>query len=103
MEQKPPRLSHQALRVLRCFLDHHPDALAGSDICKDVRLLSGTLYPILIRLEGASWLESRWEELDPSDAGRPRKRLYRLTGVGYNAAREALSELVPNGSPAWNW
>ena len=65
-------------------------------------MLSGTLYPILARLESAKWLESRWEELDPSMAGRPRKRLYHITGLGYNKGREALAELnVVIGGPAW--
>jgi hypothetical protein len=38
------------------------------------------------------WLERRWEEIDPVTEGRPRRRLYRLTGVGAPAARRALDE-----------
>jgi DNA-binding PadR family transcriptional regulator len=104
MAPKDPRLSHQTLKVLRLFLEQPRESLAGSDIWKQTGMLSGTLYPILTRLERAGWLESQWEELEPSDAGRPRKRLYHLTGLGYNKTREALAELsVPNGRPAWNW
>jgi PadR family transcriptional regulator, regulatory protein PadR len=104
MVEKNPRLSHQTLRMLRCFLEQHPDRIAGSDIWKQTGMLSGTIYPIFRRLEGAGWLDSEWEQLDPSDAGRPRRRLYRLTGLGYNKARAALAELgVPNGSPSWTW
>jgi PadR family transcriptional regulator PadR len=43
----------------------------------------GTLYKALDRMERAGFLESRWE--DPSIAaeeGRPRRRLYRVTGLG---------------------
>jgi DNA-binding PadR family transcriptional regulator len=43
----------------------------------------GTLYKALGRLGEAGLLESRWE--DPSVAaaeGRPRRRLYRVTGAG---------------------
>jgi DNA-binding PadR family transcriptional regulator len=104
MSDKDPRLSHQTLRVLHIFLEKPRDGLAGSDIWKETKILSGTLYPILMRLEKAGWLESWWEELEPSEAGRPRKRLYRLTGLGYNSARDALHDLgVPIGRRAWNW
>jgi DNA-binding PadR family transcriptional regulator len=43
----------------------------------------GTLYKALSRMEKAGLLESRWE--DPyraADEGRPRRRLYRVTGAG---------------------
>jgi DNA-binding PadR family transcriptional regulator len=103
MAEYSPRLSHQTLRVLRVFLEKPRGRLSGSDLWKQTGILSGTLYPILMRLERAGWLESEWELLDPSDAGRPRKRLYRLTGLGYNKSREALAELgVPSGRIAWS-
>jgi DNA-binding PadR family transcriptional regulator len=87
---------------MRIFIERPQDSLAGSDIWKETGVFTGTLYPILLRLERAGWLESKWEQLDPSKAGRPRKRLYQLTGLGYNKARSALAELVvPNGSPSW--
>jgi PadR family transcriptional regulator, regulatory protein PadR len=103
MIDKAPRLSHQTLRVLRLFDEQPRLRLAGSDVSKQTGMLSGTIYPILMRLERAGWLSSEWENLDPSDAGRPRRRFYRLTGLGYNKSRAALSELgVPNGRVAWN-
>ena len=46
------------------------------------RLLGhGTLYKALGRLEDQGLLESRWEDVDPSEVGRPRRRLYRVTGA----------------------
>jgi PadR family transcriptional regulator, regulatory protein PadR len=103
MTQKPPRLSHTTLRVLRVLVARPADALAGSEILKVTGIMSGTLYPILMRLERSGWVTSHWEDLDPSAAGRPRKRFYRLTGLGYNGTNEALAELgVPMGSPSWN-
>jgi PadR family transcriptional regulator, regulatory protein PadR len=102
MVDKDPRLSHQTLRVLRLFMDHPKESFSGADIWRHTGLLSGTLYPILSRLEGVKWLESRWEEIDPSRAGRPRRRLYNITGQGYNKGNEALAELgVASGRPAW--
>lgn len=101
-ETRDPRLSQQTLRILKLLLEKPREPVAGSDIARATGMLSGTLYPILLRLEKARWLKSEWEKLDPSAAGRPRKRLYQLTGVGYNKARAALMELaVPNGRVAW--
>ena len=91
------RLSHQGLRVLRAFLDAlSEDAhaeLAGIDLMKVARVSSGTLYPILLRLEKAGVLTSRWETGRPEDLGRPRRRYYRITSSGVQLARKALDEL----------
>src|SRR5688500_4514378 len=51
----------------------------------------GTLYKALGRLEEFGLLASRWE--DPAAAeGRPRRRLYELTGEGASVAERALAE-----------
>src|SRR5438445_12741269 len=91
MAKKDPRLSHQTLRVLRILLDKQPKEAAGSEIVKQTRLLSGTLYPILMRLERCGWLKSRREKVDPRDAGRPRTRPYLPTGLGSSQTRVAFS------------
>jgi PadR family transcriptional regulator PadR len=80
------RLSLQTLRVLETFLENPADSLSGSDVQKRSGLASGTLYPILLRLESAGWFVSRWETVDPSAVGRPRRRLYRLTPGGLSRA-----------------
>lgn len=54
-------------------------------------LPSGTVFPILARLEGLGWLESGWEHLAPSVAGGSRRRYYRLTRAGVHAATPALT------------
>lgn len=93
------RLSHQGLKVLRVFLVSFSDnvraELAGADVMKEVGISSGTLYPILLRLERSGVLESRWEETAPGDLGRPRRRFYRLTAHGAQFAHDALHELMP--------
>lgn len=102
MASKEIRWSHPMLRVMKVFLEHPKNDLAGSDIWKQTGVFTGTLYPMLMRLERTGLLESKWEELDPREAGRPRKRLYRLTAIGYNRTRAALAELdVSQESPAW--
>jgi len=50
----------------------------------------GKLYKALGRLEEFGLLTSRWE--DPAAEGRPRRRLYELTGEGARVAEQALAE-----------
>jgi len=46
----------------------------------------GTLYKALQRLEAAGLLASRWEEAGvAASEGRPRRRLYEVTGAGVRA------------------
>ena len=85
------RMSLQTLRVLEAFLDNPSEELAGSDVQKRGKLASGTLYPILLRLESAGWFISRWEAVDPAQVGRPRRRLYRLTPSGLARASEVFA------------
>lgn len=85
------RMSLQTLRVLEAFLENPNDELSGVDVHRRCSLPSGTLYPILLRLESAGWFLSRWERIDPSAAGRPRRRLYRLTPNGLVRASEVFA------------
>jgi len=85
------RMSLQTLRVLEAFLEDPSDRLSGADVAKRSGLASGTLYPILLRLEAAGWFVSRWETIDPASAGRPRRRLYRLTPGGLARASEVFA------------
>jgi DNA-binding PadR family transcriptional regulator len=51
----------------------------------------GTLYKALGRLERFGLLASRWEDAAAVE-GRPRRRLYELTGQGARVAESALAE-----------
>jgi PadR family transcriptional regulator, regulatory protein PadR len=90
-QDRDVRMSLQTLRVLEAFLEDPASELAGADVQKLGHLASGTLYPILLRLESAGWLQSRWEEVDPASVGRPRRRLYRLTSTGQRRASEVFA------------
>ena len=87
------RLSLQTLRVLESFLENPASELYGADVHRRSSIASGTLYPILLRLEAAGWLVSHWESVDPTTAGRPRRRLYRLTRTGLARASEIFASL----------
>ncbi|URN10832.1 PadR family transcriptional regulator [Actinomadura madurae] len=57
-------------------------------------LPTGTVYPIITRLEQAGWISSRWEtpnEQAEDGQARPRRRYYQLTHSGAENARNALA------------
>jgi PadR family transcriptional regulator len=64
----------------------------------------GTLYKALGRMERAGLLESEWEDPDAAaEDGRPRRRLYRVTGLGERALHQQqdstfAAELFPQGA-----
>jgi PadR family transcriptional regulator PadR len=78
-------------RVLRVLLEDVTTELYGAEIGDRAELASGTVHPILARLERNGWLESRWEDVDPREQGRPARRYYRLTSSGAQQVREALA------------
>jgi PadR family transcriptional regulator, regulatory protein PadR len=86
-----PRMTLTTQLVLRALLDQPSKEMYGLEICQKAGLPSGTIHPILARLEKAEWLESWWEEIDPREEGRPRRRYYRLSRDGAVRARTALA------------
>jgi DNA-binding PadR family transcriptional regulator len=82
------RLSRQTLAVLDALLVRPTQWSHGYSISQHTGIFSGTLYPILMRLEKLGWLETRWE--DARVPGRPPRHLYRLTGDGREWARDEL-------------
>jgi hypothetical protein len=77
--------------VLRALLDDPARELYGVEVGAAAGLPSGTVHPILARLEGLRWVESRWEDINPRAEGRPARRYYRLTASGVESARAALA------------
>lgn len=86
-----PRMTIPTQLVLRALLMEPTREMYGLEICSLAGLASGTIHPILARLEGIGWLESRWEDVDPGAVGRPRRRYYRLSSDGTERARNALA------------
>ncbi len=78
--------------VLNVLLEDLDAERYGVEIGAAAGLPSGTVHPILARLEGVGWLASRWEDVDPREAGRPARRYYRLTTDGAAVARAALAK-----------
>jgi PadR family transcriptional regulator PadR len=89
-----PRMTLQTQLVLRAMLADPAARRYGLQLCAETGLPSGTIYPIVARLEQLGWLESSWE--DPGEhiaEGRPRRRYYRLTDDGAVQAHGALARV----------
>jgi len=84
------RVTDATLDVLEVLLDGN-DELYGLKIAKAAGRPTGSVFPILARLEQLGWVTSEWESGDPAAKG-PRRRFYRLSGVGWLGARELLSQ-----------
>jgi PadR family transcriptional regulator PadR len=86
-----PRMTLPTQLVLRALLEYPTREMYGLEICTAAGLPSGTIHPILARLERVGWLESRWEDVNPRAQGRPRRRYYHLNPDGAERARDALA------------
>lgn len=89
MKSSTPRLTPQTAMVLDALIGQ--DGLSGVEIGRRTRLASGTLYPLLLRLEDAGWVCSAWEVGDPRDLGRPRRRFYSVTNMGLARVKAAAA------------
>ncbi len=87
-----PRMTLSTQAVLRALIDDPEREKYGLEMSAATGLASGTLHPILARLEKIGWVESSWEDIDASKEGRPRRRYYRITSDGLPIARAALAE-----------
>ena len=77
--------SPAAKQVLATLLDRAGSWSYGYDLAKITGVKSGTLYPLLIRLEERGLLETEWQP--PAEPGRPPRHIYKLTAAGVEVAR----------------
>jgi PadR family transcriptional regulator, regulatory protein PadR len=93
------RPSAQTMAVLQALAERPDEWRYGYDLCIQLGIQAGSMYPILIRLADRALLETGWEtERVP---GRPARHLYRLTGAGRAYASAAVAAPpAPATSPA---
>lgn len=77
-------LSSHARTLLAVLLDARGTWSHGYELARSANIKSGTLYPLLIRLEAQGHLEAEWQQ--PSESGRPPRHAYRLTASGIQLA-----------------
>lgn len=90
-------LSPAARSVLAALAEAGAGGSYGYDLCRRAGIKSGTLYPLLIRLESQGHLEAEW--LSPQ-RGRPPRHVYRLTVTGRALALQHATATAPSASPA---
>lgn len=91
------RPSAQTIAVLLALAAEPARWRYGYDLCTQLDMQAGSMYPILMRLAGRGLLETDWET--DRVAGRPPRHLYRLTGAGLDYAA-ATSQPEPRAEPA---
>jgi DNA-binding PadR family transcriptional regulator len=96
--------SIQTRQIFQALLDAPEAETYGFELVKVTGLQSGSVYPILRRLEDEQLITAREEVIDPN-AKRPRYRIfYRLTTDGRRVAREATrekSQALRSLNPGW--
>ena len=86
------RPSKQMLSLLEALSAHAQQWRHGYDLMKETGLLSGTLYPLLMRMTDQGLVEAEWRE--PAQPGRPARHAYRLTAAGVKLAREIAAPVA---------
>jgi hypothetical protein len=79
-------MTRKTRAVLSALLAEPDKELYGLEIYERTGLMPGTTYPILVRLQHAGLVRSRWEDAELTDPHRPRRRYHQLTELGINAA-----------------
>lgn len=82
------RVTPATLDVLEALLDGEVEPY-GLAIARRAGLATGSVFPILARLERLAWITSAWED---TDRPGPRRRLYSFTPDGLAGARVLLAE-----------
>jgi hypothetical protein len=75
--------------VLRTLAEDPARWRYGYDLCAELGIQAGSMYPILMRLADRGLLETSWEA-EPAP-GKPPRHLYRLTGTGRASASAAAA------------
>jgi DNA-binding PadR family transcriptional regulator len=85
-------LSYNGALVLQAMVQGHA---YGFEIMRATHLPSGTVYPLLRRLEASGLVDSRWEDAGKAQGeGRPTRRYYQPTPAGRAALAEARERVL---------
>ncbi|MET7748660.1 PadR family transcriptional regulator [Micromonospora sp. NPDC005367] len=88
------RIGSATVDVLRVLVDSDRPRW-GLEIIKLTGRPSGSVYPLLERLERNGWVTSHWEE---TERRGPRRRMYELTAEGTLAARRVCAQAATRGA-----
>jgi PadR family transcriptional regulator PadR len=98
-EVRDLEITPKMAKVLKIFLEDPSQPRYGFELMRLTGLASGSLYPMLARLEEGGWLTRGREDIDPRAAGRPLRLHYTIVGTAATAARVQLAELSDQYRP----
>lgn len=84
------RPSSQTVAVLGALALKPRQWRYGYDLCQELGLKAGSMYPILMRLADRGLLETNWEP--GVETGRPPRHLYRITRSGQELVAQLAAE-----------
>jgi PadR family transcriptional regulator PadR len=84
------RPSPQTTKLLASFVREPSRWRYGYELCQELGIKPGSMYPILMRLADRGLLETTWET--DAEPGRPPRHLYRLTSSGRSFATEVAAQ-----------
>lgn len=85
------RMSLATAQVLSEMLKRPTDEFYGLELIKATGIPSGSLYPIMMRLEDQGWVTSHWEDLEE---GKRKRKFYKFTPVGERRASEEVQAIA---------
>ena len=94
------RVTDEFVLVLNTFVSHPDTKITGYDVIhgspniRGTDLKSGTVYPMLYRMEQKGWIELEREVFDPNiePPKRPPRNYYKLTSTGLKSGKKLLLE-----------
>ena len=89
---RAPNISKHTSLLLSIMLESSAQWRHGYHLSQITGFKSGTLYPLLMRLEEQGFLASKWQ--DGERPGGPPRHVYRLTASGRVLARERRAALL---------
>ena len=92
------RPSGQASAVVLALAEEPAAWRYGYELCRDLGIKAGSMYPILMRLADRGLLETTWETNLKS--GRPPRHLYRLTDSGVALAAQLAEDATTRAGAA---
>ncbi|MCA1710061.1 MAG: PadR family transcriptional regulator [Actinobacteria bacterium] len=100
MDEIDIRITPAIGRLLKAFLDDPAAERYGFELMQMTGMTSGSLYPVLAKLERAGWIVGEREPIDPREEGRPARRYYMVTAEGATTGAAALAEFSQQFHPS---
>lgn len=84
------KISGKSMEILLILASDPDREYSGYEIGKQLSMPSGTLYPLLLKIEQAGLLTTKWEDGDPKILGRPRRRYHKISGQGVRSLQNHM-------------